>query len=74
MKNRVTYSAEQREIAKRENLRLITIQTGHRGGGSSITLQGPVTEDEHAEVQAFLLAFLKKRAERLKERDLPSTA
>ncbi len=54
------YTAEDKKLARDQNLKLATIDAG------GLDFSGPVTVDEQREVADFLLGFLKRRAERLK--------
>lgn len=61
MDNNVRYSKEHREKAKKENLRLCTVETTWPGGKRSMTFQGFVG-DEFAELlEKLVVEQMKKK-------------
>jgi hypothetical protein len=62
----VTYSKEQRELAKRDGLHLVTISAG------GVEYQAPVPAEEMERVKAFIMESLARRRMWLKSlRDTP---
>jgi hypothetical protein len=59
----VTYTPAQRERAKADELKLVTLAV------PGFEFQGPVTKEEAAEVEAFALAFYGRRAARIRADD-----
>jgi hypothetical protein len=57
----VTYTKEQRAIAKADGLHLVTLAVG------GIEFQGPVSAEEKDRVTQFILGFLERRREWLAE-------
>ncbi len=51
----VTYTKQQREMAKREGLHLITLATEY------IEVQAPVSEEEMRRISELIVEFLERR-------------
>jgi hypothetical protein len=57
----VTYSKQQRAVAKQDGLKLVTMSV------PGVEFQGPVTKEEAEQLEQFVYQFLIKRSERLKK-------
>jgi len=55
----VTYSAEQRQAAKKDDLKLVTLDAG------GLSFQGGVTEQEYLELSRFILDFKEKQMKKV---------
>ncbi len=63
----VTYTKQQRDFAVRQDVPLVTIEVTGPSGKGKMNFQGPASMDEAKDITAFLLAYLKRRAERLEQ-------
>jgi hypothetical protein len=59
----VSYTKEQRDRSKAEGWPLTTLAI------PGMEFQGPVLPEERDEISAFMVAFLKRRTERLRQRN-----